>query len=118
MPGAVSAVGFNGTVILLGDEVSILRGGGKAQGPLRGVGDLIIPLKEIGTIQFQKPKVLTAGFIRLAPTGCSPLDRYLAAMSDPNTVTFHGPEVIAFEKLRNAIHDAMRAGRQNLQPVQ
>ena len=100
-----SAKGTNGTLVVKENTIEIIRSGINAR--LLGLrGNKEILIKNITSIQFKKPGLLTNGFIQFAFSGSSESKGgVLDATKDENSVVFAKSELKNFERLKDIINE-------------
>ena len=100
-----SAKGTNGTLVVKENTIEIIRSGINAR--LLGLrGNKEILIKNITSIQFKKPGLLTNGFIQFAFSGSSESKGgVLDATKDENSVVFTKSELKNFERLKDIINE-------------
>lgn len=100
-----SAKGTNGTLVVKENTIEIIRSGLNAR--LLGLrGNKEILIKNITSIQFKKPGLLTNGFIQFAFSGSSESKGgVIDATKDENSVVFTKSELKNFERLKDIINE-------------
>ena len=100
-----SAKGTNGTLVVKENTIEIVRSGLNAR--LLGLrGNKEILIKNITSIQFKQPGLLTNGFIQFAFSGSSESKAgVFDATKDENSVVFAKSELKSFERLKNIINE-------------
>lgn len=106
-----SAKGTNGTLMVKENTIELVRSGFNAR--LLGLrGNKEILIKNITSIQFKKPGLLTNGFIQFAFSGSSESKGgVFDATKDENSIVFAKSELKNFEMLKDIINEK----RNNLQ---
>ncbi|MBD8082160.1 DUF4429 domain-containing protein [Chryseobacterium caseinilyticum] len=99
------AKGTNGTLLVKENTIELQRSGWNAK--LLGLsGNKEILIKNISSIQFKKPGLLTNGFIQFAFSGSNESKGgVLDATKDENSIVFTKAQYQNFEKLRNIINE-------------
>lgn len=97
--------GTNGTLIVKDDTIILQRSGFNAR--LLGLrGNKEILIKNITSIQFKSPEILTNGFIQFAFSGSQESKRgVFDATKDENSIVFTKAEKVIFEKMREVINE-------------
>lgn len=100
-----SAKGTNGTLVIKDYTIEIVRSGLNAR--LLGLrGNKEILIKNITSIQFKQPGLLTNGFIQFAFSGSSESKGgVFDATKDENSIVFSKSELKNFERLKNIINE-------------
>lgn len=100
-----SAKGTNGTLVVKENTIEIVRSGLNAR--LLGLrGNKEILIKNITSIQFKQPGLLTNGFIQFAFSGSSESKGgVFDATKDENSIVFSKSELKNFERLKNIINE-------------
>ena len=98
------AKGTNGVLVVKENTIELQRSGWNAK--LLGLrGNKEILIKNISSIQFKKPGLLTNGFIQFAFSGSSESKGgVIDATKDENSIVFTKSETQNFEKLRDIIN--------------
>ncbi|WP_312076491.1 SHOCT domain-containing protein [Chryseobacterium sp.] len=99
------AKGTNGVLVVKENTIELQRSGWNAKlSGLRGNKEILI--KNISSIQFKKPGLLTAGYIQFAFSGSSESKGgVFDAAKDENSIVFGKSETQNFEKLRDIINE-------------
>lgn len=106
--------GTNGTIIVKDDTIILQRSGFNAR--LLGLrGNKEILIKNITSIQFKSPGMLTNGFIQFAFSGSQESKGgVIDATKDENSIVFTKSEKGNFEKIREVINERRNTLNQSL----
>lgn len=105
--------GTNGTLIVKENTIELVRTGITARLlGLRGTKEILI--KNITSIQYKKPGMLTNGFIQFAFSGSKESKGgVLDATKDENSIVFEKSAQSQFEKLKDVINEKRNASEVN-----
>lgn len=103
--------GINGQIDFDGVSIKITRKGGLAFATHALMGEKVIPVAQILSVQYKEASRLVNGFIHFATASTSSINNAAFLVADPNTVIFKIAQKDEFAQLRSAAEEAVEKSR-------